>query len=78
MPKCLLIACVTLIIATQALAQGILDRWTEAGLSKAFFMTYLVKVIYEGPLIKKIILSREGHKSGNAWLNEAAARSRER
>ena len=32
-------------------------------------MTYLVKVIHEGPLIKKIILSREGHKSGNAWFH---------
>jgi hypothetical protein len=69
MPKCLLIACATLIIATQVLAEGILDRWTEAGLTKAFFMTYLVKVIHEGPLIKKIILSREGHKSGNAWFH---------
>jgi hypothetical protein len=55
--------------ATQSFAQGVLDRWTEAGLTKAFFMTYLVKEIHEGPYIKTIVLSRKGHRSGNAWFH---------
>ena len=69
MIRALLIACATLIIAHTAFAQGIPDRWTEAGLIKEFFMTYKVKTIREGPFIKSIVLDRKGHHSGNAWFH---------